>query len=156
MMFDPEGWSRTVEQSLQLFLPERLFLIPSWMPHLSFEDAFRLHESLIQGFHASQGEPKRKSAAAIAGAAVSACWWQRLPIAAAEVRTLLLAHEIDVGPAGRFEAFFDFGMEVAIGVGGRPPLKVKRMAPLSRGRYLTPHQQELTRRISGHDYLYSA
>jgi hypothetical protein len=139
------GISR-ITRGLELYLPVEMFSVPDWMPSLSMEDAYNLHEVVLSGLD-PRGEPPKVT---IAQAVTMACWSWRLPLSGQEILPFLTAHGMPSDFDESLVELFDFGRSVAVSVGGRRPNGRKKMPPLSKARYQTKNQAELWYRLFGY------
>jgi hypothetical protein len=151
MSYDPEGWTRTVNPSAELFIDQAMMMVPDWMPALSIEDACALHEQVLESLRFPPSGSPRKAAGKVVGGIVTRCWYGRLPLNGAEVWAVVAAHGARPDIKQASVELFDFGLALLVGAQGRPPVKRRRMPPLSRGRYLTKRDRDLRERIFGHD-----
>jgi hypothetical protein len=135
-----------VTPGLELYLPVEMFSIPVWMPSLSMEDAYNLHEAALRGLD-PQGEPPK---ATVAQAVTMACWSWRLPLSGQEILPFLAAHGMPSDMDESLVELFNFGRAVAVSVGGRKPNSRRRMPPLSKARYQTKNQADLWYRLFGY------
>jgi hypothetical protein len=135
-----------ITRGLELYLPAEAFSVPAWMPGLSMEDAYNLHEAVLCGLDPCTESPK----AAIAQAVTMACWSGRLPLSGQEILPFLTAHGMPSHLDESLGELFDFGRSVAVSVGGRKPNARKKMPPLSKARYQTKSQAQLWYRLFGY------
>jgi hypothetical protein len=143
--------STMVDPVLDLFIERALMHVPTWMPPLSIEDACALHEMVLEVRRSPPEAKNGKTAAKMADGLIARCWGDRLPVNGAEVWAVLGAHGAQPKLEERFVELFDFGIALLVGIKGRPPVRQRRMAPLSRGRYLTKRAREKRMQLFGHD-----
>jgi hypothetical protein len=149
MAFEPNNVSSVIDPSLELFIDPEAVVIPGWMPPLSVEDCCGLHEVVLAALSPLPGEHSRKAAAKLASALSSLCWGARLPLTGAEIWEMLAAHGANAKLRAATVELYDFGLALLSGSVGRPPIKRKRMRPMSQGRYLTKRQRDLRIRKCG-------
>jgi hypothetical protein len=135
---------RVVRPDLELFLDPLHLIPPPWMPPLSIQDAFILHEMVLL---AAERDLMRTEAQY---PLINVCWSHRLPLSGSEVWAMLEAHGCD--PIARPVVIerFDFGVGLLVGTQGRPPVKKRRMPALSKGRYLTARKKADWQRLFGY------
>lgn len=151
---DPRGYTRSVRQTLYLFVVEPFSPAAPWMPQLSFEDVFAIHESLLRAceniMHSKQ--PFEDAIIPI----VSTSWQFRLPVNGEEIWPMLAVHGFSQTNRQEFIRDFRFGFEFLVRTNGRAPIRKKRMPPLSKGRYLSENQRVLWLKHFGHNFGYDA
>jgi hypothetical protein len=148
---DPDHVTTMVNPEHDLFIDRALMTVPQWMPPLSIEDACALHEMVLDVLRWPPQRPRRKAAAKMVKGLIARCWGDRLPVSGAEVWGIVAAHGALPELEKPLIELFEFGMELIVETQGRPPVKRRRMPPLSRGRYLTKRNRELWLRHFGHD-----
>lgn len=116
--------------------------VPKWLCHLSIDDLSALEESCLDtvlNFAVYKSNAKLADLLLPLFATVRS---RRLPIIATDVWPTLLAHGFSKKHRSDFQRNFDFGIELLALLHGRPSIQRKKMAPMSRGRYLTPGQEK--------------
>jgi len=116
--------------------------IPNWLCHLSMDDLSALDESTLLtviNFASAKG---RKKWADLLLPLIATVRSRRLPVLAADIWPTFIAHGFSKTQKTKFHQFFDFGIELLVSLHGRPAIQRKKMPPMSRGRYLTPGQEE--------------
>jgi hypothetical protein len=116
----------------------------------SIEDVLAVHEAVLRTIDKHVNEGHRRLEKTIFPI-VGACWWQRLPISAEELWPMLTAHGFQANDRSEFSKLFEFGRNLLTRNHGRRPIKRKRMAPLSKGRYLSENAREQWIEFFGHD-----
>jgi hypothetical protein len=154
MDYEAIDYMRTVTRFLDLYIVEPFTPLASWMPQFSVQDVLAIHEAILRvldvHIKSRAQRPLHKSISPI----VSACWWQRLPASGHEIWPILVAHGFAETKRGEFIKLFEFGFDLLVRTHGRPPIKRKRMPPLSKGRYLSKGARELYLRHFGHNFEY--
>jgi hypothetical protein len=115
---------------------------PEWLCHLSIDDLSALEESCLDAvlnFAVYKSNAKLADLLLPLFATVRS---RRLPIIATDLWPTLVAHGFSKKHKSEFQRYFDFGMELLVSLHGRPSIQRKKMAPMSRGRYLTPGQEK--------------
>ena len=69
---------------------------------------------------------------------------RRLPIRGADLWPTFEAHGFSSELQNSFEAQFNFAIDLLLAMNGRPPVKRRRVKPMSIGRYLTPARLEFS------------
>jgi hypothetical protein len=143
-------WLQTVMPSHQLYIDSRQYAVPDWMPPLSIEDNALLHESLMATLPllapGQASDMKHNPLWRI----VNICWRRRLPLDRNDIWPMMEAHGVELRHKSRLLDFIEFGILVLTATHGRPAVKRRRMAPMSKGRYLTNAQRELRIQLFGH------
>jgi hypothetical protein len=122
------------------YLP--LVSIPSWLCHLSIDDLSALEDSTLHAFLSFAGNQGNTDWANHLLPLISIVRQRRLPIASTDIWPMLLAHGFSKKKRSHFVRYFDFAIRLLVSLHGRPAVQRKKMPPMSRGRYLTPGQQE--------------
>lgn len=147
MPYDKQGHTRTVTKYLDLFVEEAFSTPPLWMPSFSIEDCLAIHEFMLRMFDSLRTSSLDNSIHTLIGT----CWQLRIPISGNEMLPILSAHGFDRNKNGDFERLFDFGFQLLIRTQGRPPIKRRKMAAFSRGKYLSKNARAFWIDHFGHD-----
>jgi len=116
--------------------------IPSWLAELSVDDLSAIDESCLNIVLNFAMAKRETNWADLLLPILSAIRSKRLPVTSHDVWLTLTAHRFPKQHKQKFKENFDFGLRLLLLLNGRPPIKRKRMRPMSRGRYLTPSQEE--------------
>lgn len=116
--------------------------IPNWLCHLSMDDLSALDESALLTVINFASAKISENWANLLLPLIATVRSRRLPVLAADIWPTLTAHGFSRKKMKNFHKFFDFGIELLASLHGRPAIRRKKMPPMSRGRYLTPGQQE--------------
>jgi hypothetical protein len=156
MDYEAIDYVQTVTRFMDLYIVEPFASPASWMPQFSIQDVLAIHESMLRVLDMLMKSHARKPLHECIGPIVSACWRQRLPISGHEIWPMLEAHGFAETQRPEFINLFEFGFDLLIRTHGRPPIKRKRMAPLSKGRYLSKGNREIYLRHFGHNFGYGS
>jgi len=115
---------------------------PEWLCHLSIDDLSALDKSCLDAVINFAVYKSNAKLADLLLPLFSAVRSRRLPIMVTDLWPTLVAHGYSKKHKSNFQRYFDFGIELLVSLHGRPSIKCKKMAPMSRGRYLTPGQEE--------------
>lgn len=151
MPYEREGVTRMVNPLSDLTIDKDKFFVPSWMPSLSIEDNSSLHRSIGPCVTALTMADDRVDLSSSLRGVIETCWRRRLPITGAEIWRVVAAHAPNHDQKDDVVSRFDFGIGLLTYTHGRPAVKCRRMAPMSKGHYLTKRAQQLRRHILGHD-----
>jgi len=138
MSDDPAGTLRMVLPSRGLYLDARRLIVPDWMPPLSIRDNADLHTHLIDSLPTLISARNVNAFRSSFQSLILQCWHSRMPVSGEEIWSFVKAHQL--GPRFRKRAIsdFEFGMRLLTQAAGRPPIKRRRMAPMSQGSYIPP------------------
>jgi hypothetical protein len=135
---------RMVNPGHDLYVDCALFNVPDWMPPLSIEDNDAIHDSLLT---ALPNEILRAHPLEIAPDSiwplVVTTWRRRLPLQGTDIWPMIAAHGVSDDKKTQLLSNFEFGLKVLTLANGRPPIKRKRMQPMSAGRYMTKARRNL-------------
>ena len=116
--------------------------IPNWLCQLSIDDLSALEDSsLLTALNFASAQRNRNWANLLLPL-IATVRSRRLPILSADVWPTFFAHGFPEKQKSNFNKFFDFGIELLVSLNGRPAIRRKKMQSMSRGRYLTPGQEE--------------
>jgi hypothetical protein len=116
--------------------------IPEWLCHLSIDDLSAVEESSLLTALNFAIAPGSKKWSNVLLPLIATIRSRRLPVLSADIWPTLIAHDFPTRQKADFCRFFDFGIDLLVSLNGRPAVQRKMMRPLSRGRYLTPGQEE--------------
>jgi hypothetical protein len=116
--------------------------VPDWLCHLSIDDLSAIEESSLLTVLNFADAPKKKKWCDILEPLIATVRGRRLPILGADIWPTLIAHGFSARQKTNFCDFFDFGVDLLVLLNGRRAIRRKEMHPMSRGRYLTPGQEE--------------
>jgi len=116
--------------------------IPAWLCHLSIDDLSAVEESSLLTALNLAIAPRSKKWSNVLLPLIATVRSRRLPILSADMWPTLIAHGFPAKQKADFCKFFDFGIELLVSLNGRAAIQKKKMPPMSRGRYLTPGQEE--------------
>jgi len=109
--------------------------IPNWLCPLSVDDLSMVDEACLDtALNARWAD--------LLLPLISMVRSRRLPISSADIWPTLVAHGFPTSKKKKFHRLFDFGTRLLLLLNGRPPIQRRKMRPMSRGRYLTPGQEE--------------
>jgi hypothetical protein len=137
-----EGTLTRISYGRDSFTYSPLKKIPDWLCHLSIDDLSAIEDSCLNtalDFATAKGIP---SWADLLLPVFSTIRSRRLPVVSDDIWSTLVAHGFSMKHKQKFKECFDFGLRLLLLFNGRPPIRRRRMAPMSRGRYLTPGQEE--------------
>jgi hypothetical protein len=124
----PSGHIRLMREHW-LTLPIDVVTVPSWLPKLSLRYCFVVDELATWFCNASAAGQRFHWNSDLVVEIARTCWRKRLPIYAAEISKVLLAHGMPELYQEKFEELFDFGTTTLIQSEGRKPLKKLRLEP---------------------------
>lgn len=131
---DPDEWTYRENRRHELILPEQLFLVPSWAPPISVEDAGAIHASMLFGYAAAVERGDEDPRMSMIQDLMASIWRRRLPLQCDDISPMLAAH----GWASDMEIVrehYSFGLNLLTKVSGNRPVKRKRMPPFSSFTY---------------------
>ena len=143
----PPGTSRMISYSRDRFTIVPFDKIPDWMLSLSVDDANALEESIISGIVNAAGDFRISDSELLARHLIACAWRRRLPVSGFEIAKVLLAHGLPNRMVEQIPSLFEFGTSLLVKTIGRPPIKRKRVNPLSIGSYASPSQRKSTREL---------
>ena len=116
--------------------------MPEWLCHLSIDDLSVIDESCLETVLNFTVAKRDSNWADLLVPVISTIRRKRLPISSSDVWSTLIAHGFPRNHKQRFKEHFNFGLRLLLLFNGRPPIQRRKMNPMSRGRYLTPSQEE--------------
>ncbi len=131
-------------------IPVEKYEVPDWMPPLCMEDCHYLHASLAKALSLPSKGADRATVSAAVIPAISCCWSRKLPVFGCDIWAMLAAHKVPDSYERIIVEAFDFGIDLTVNLNGRPANKRRRMAPMSRIRYLTKAQEPFWTSVTGH------
>ena len=140
--FDPQDILTRIGYQRDKFAYFPIKKIPKWLCHLSIDDLSAIDESCLDtvlNFAVYKSKAKWADLLLPLFATVRS---RRLPVMATDLWPTLVAHGFSKKHKSDFQKYFDFGIELLVSMRGRPSIQRKKMAPMSRGRYLTPGQEK--------------
>jgi hypothetical protein len=141
--FDDEDGDTLTRISYRMdnFLCLPMTKIPTWLCHLSIDDLAAIEDACLQLALKYALAKKSTPWSDLLLPIIATVRGRRLPVLSNDVWPTLLAHGFSRKEKANFQRFFNFAI-LLISLNGRAPIKRKRMPPMSRGRYLSPGQQE--------------
>jgi len=115
--------------------------IPEWLCHLSMDDLGAIDESCLDTVLNFTVAKERTSWADLLLPIFSTIRSRRLPVSSDDIWGTLAAHGFRKNKE-KFKEHCDFGLRLLLLFNGRPPIRRRRMDPMSRGRYLTPSHEK--------------
>ena len=115
---------------------------PKWLCELSIDDLSRLEDAALETALIFANASKRMNFAQLLLPLIATVRSRRLPVTSNDLWPTLVAHGFEKSLKARFHSTFEFGIELLTSLHGRPAIRRKRMRAMSRGRYLTPGQEE--------------
>jgi len=116
--------------------------IPNWLCPLSVDDLSMVDEACLDTALNFATAKRNARWADLLLPLISMVRSRRLPISSADIWPTLVAHGFPTSKKKKFHRLFDFGTRLLLLLNGRPPIQRRKMRPMSRGRYLTPGQEE--------------
>jgi hypothetical protein len=116
------------------FIRAPLQLVPHWMCPLSINDLCALEDAAIRGTSRAFELGMRTIRVEVAQSLTAVAWWSRLPINGTQLWAMLEVHGFDDSWKSEFQLLFDFGVSLLVGTHGRPPIKKKKVKPMSIDR----------------------
>ena len=140
---EPERWETRISYARDRFTFPPIERLPTWLCHLSTDDLSVIDELVIRTadlFIANSNVWSVETLLPILSTVRS----RRLPVGGADLWPTLEAHGFPSESAPSFQDRLDYAIEVLVTMIGRPPIRRKKVRPMSIGRYLTPARlQEL-------------
>jgi hypothetical protein len=127
-----EGWGTSVSYKRDAFgrVPIE---VPDWLCSLSIDDLCAIDGAALHMALIRQAEPLWSSKTLMP--LISVVRQRRLPVTADDLWLTLRSHGFARKLKPDFLRLFDFSIELLISLNRRPPIKKKRVAPMSIGRY---------------------
>jgi hypothetical protein len=116
--------------------------VPDWLCPLSIDDLNAIDEAVVRTTMAVAMQSLLSVETLLP--IVRTIRARRLPLRGRDLWATFRAHDFPAELQELFETQFDFAIDLLLAMNGRPPVKRKRVKPMSIGRYLTPSRLKLS------------
>jgi hypothetical protein len=129
---EEDDWSTRVSYKFDAFGHVPID-VPNWLCSLSIDDLWAIDDAALQA--ALVIEVGNQWSARAILPLVARVRERRLPVLAHDLWLTLRSHGFSHRLKQDFYRLFDFSIELLVSLNGRPPIKKKRVEPMSIGRY---------------------